>query len=96
MSQKLSSMREARTEMEARIRNVEEERDLLRDELEQSKLATGTAKNETEVMKDVALQQTTQTYEKSMQLQKHLLELQVSQTLIPLYIVLYKSFYYMT
>ena len=77
MSQKLSSMREARAEMEARIRTVEEERDLLKEELGQSKLATGTAKNEMEVMKDVALQQTTLTYEKSMQLQKHLLELQV-------------------
>lgn len=78
MSQKLSSMRDARAEVEGRIKTLEEERDLLREELGQSKLATGNAKSEFEVLKGVALQQTSQTYEKTMQLQTQLLEMQVS------------------
>lgn len=56
-------MRDARTEMEIKIKTLEEERDSLKDELGQSKMATGTVKNEMEVFKGVAMQQTSQTYE---------------------------------
>ena len=80
LSQKCSSMRDARTEMETKIKSLEEERDLLKEELGKSKMATGTAKNEMEVLKGVAFQQTSQTYEKSMHLQTQLLELQVYGT----------------
>lgn len=78
LSQKLSSMRNTQSDMESKIRLLEEERDLLRTELGQTKQDTGTAKNEMEVMKGVAFQQTTQTYEKNMKLQTQLLEMQAS------------------
>ena len=67
-------MREARAEMEARVRTLEEEREFLKEELGKSKT---TNQNEMEILKGVALQQTSQTYEKSMQLQTQLLQLQV-------------------
>ena len=77
MSQKYSGLRDSSTEMETRIRSLEEERDGLKEELGKSQAATGTAQKQLKMIKGVAVQQSTETYEKSMQLETQLLELQV-------------------
>lgn len=82
LSQKYSGLRDSSTEMETRIRSLEEERDGLKEELGKSRAATGTAQKQLKMIKGVAVQQSTETYEKSMQLETQLLELQTEKTLV--------------
>ena len=70
-------MRSFRGELESKLKTMESENETLRDQLSQVKVENATAHQEMKVVKGMSLQQTTETYEKSMQLQTQLLELKV-------------------
>ena len=64
-------------EMETKLKMTETENESLRDQLSRVKVERATAHEEMKVVKGMSMQQTTETYEKSMQLQTQLLELKV-------------------
>lgn len=64
-------------EMETKLKMTEAENESLRDQLSRVKVERATAHEEMKVVKGMSMQQTTETYEKSMQLQTQLLELKV-------------------
>lgn len=70
-------MRTLRVEMETKLKMTEAENESLRDQLSRVKVERATAHEEMKVVKGMSMQQTTETYEKSMQLQTQLLELKV-------------------
>ena len=70
-------MRSFRGELESKLKTMEAENETLRDQLSQVKVENATAHQEMKVVKGMSMQQTTETYEKSMQLQTQLLELKV-------------------
>ena len=70
-------MRTLRVEMETKLKMTETENESLRDQLSRVKVERATAHEEMKVVKGMSMQQTTETYEKSMQLQTQLLELKV-------------------
>lgn len=70
-------MRTLRVELETKLKMTEAENESLRDQLSRVKVERATAHEEMKVVKGMSMQQTTETYEKSMQLQTQLLELKV-------------------
>ena len=64
-------------ELETKLKMTEAENESLRDQLSRVKVERATAHEEMKVVKGMSMQQTTETYEKSMQLQTQLLELKV-------------------
>lgn len=70
-------MREARNDLQTRIKVVETENEALREELNKMKADRTAVQEQVKLVEGVTMQQTTETYEKNMQLQSQILELQV-------------------
>ena len=70
-------MRDSRSELEGKLKTTETENGTLKDEISKMKVESTAVQEQMKLLKGVTMQQSTETYEKSMQLQTQLVELQV-------------------
>ena len=82
LSQQMSEMRESRNDLQMRFKVIETENEALREELNKVKVESTAVQEQAKLVKGVTMQQTTETYEKNMQLQSQLLELQVNLQIV--------------
>lgn len=82
MSHQLSEMRDSRSELESKLKTTETENGTLKDEITKMKVESTAVQEQMKLLKGVTMQQSTETYEKSMQLQTQLVELQVNPILL--------------
>lgn len=75
-------MRDSRSELEGKLKTTETENGTLKDEISKMKVESTAVQEQMKLLKGVTMQQSTETYEKSMQLQTQLVELQVYPILL--------------
>lgn len=75
-------MRDSRSELEGKLKTTETENGILKDEISKMKVESTAVQEQMKLLKGVTMQQSTETYEKSMQLQTQLVELQVYPILL--------------
>lgn len=75
-------MRDSRSELEGKLKTMDRENETLKDEISKMRVESTAVQEQMKLLKGVTMQQSTETYEKSMQLQTQLVELQVYPILL--------------